>query len=129
MNGKLTLITPPDFYENSNTSILFINITEQEQDTVSKWLGSAKIEKDLNLYVYDGDTNASWFLYASNRCEHKYINMDHVNYITQALSGYILGKDGVYYRTSDVNLGAVLSHINHNRVDSVDIFLESILGD
>ena len=51
------------------------------------------------------------------------------NYITQALSGHILGKNGVYYRTSDVNLGAVLGHINTNKVDSIDIFLESILGD
>lgn len=129
MNGKITLITPPDFYENSNTSILFINITEQEQDTVSQWLGSSGLQQDLNLYVYDEDTNVSWFLYAASRCEYKYINLDHTNYITQALSGHILGKNGVYYLTSDVNLGAVLGHINTNKVDSIDIFLESILGD
>jgi hypothetical protein len=129
MQGRITLITPPDFYENSNFSLLFVNITEEEQDAVSHWLGSKEFTQDLNIYVYDGDTNASWFLYAANRCEYKYINMDHVNFITQTLGGYILGKSGVYYRTDDVNLGGVLSHINNNRVESVEIFLESILGD
>jgi len=63
-----------------------------------------------------------------NRCEYKYINIDCVNFITQALSGYALGKSDTYYQTTDKNLSAVYSHINGNRVDRVEDFLESILG-
>jgi hypothetical protein len=128
MQGKLTLITPPDFFENSNTSILFVHLTEQEQDAVSKWLYNNERVADMNLYVYTNEPNPAWFLYAMNRCEYKYINVDCVNLITQALCGYALSKSGTYYRTSNENIAGVYSHINSNRVNQVEEFLESILG-
>lgn len=128
MTGKITLITPPDIFENSNPSVLFVHITDEEQDVISRWLGSADFKTDINFYVYSGEPNAMWFLYAMNRCEHKYINIDCVNYITQALSGYALSKSGTFYKTQDENLAAVYSHINSNRVNQVEQFLESILG-
>jgi hypothetical protein len=128
MTGKITLITPPDIFENSNPSVLFVHITEEEQDIISRWLGKADFKTDINFYVYSGEPNAIWFLYALNRCEHKYINIDCVNYITQALSGYALSKSGIFYKTQDENLAAVYSHINSNRVSQVEQFLESILG-
>ena len=128
MTGKITLITPPDIFENSNTSVLFAHITDEEQDVISRCLGYADFNTDVNFYVYSGEPNAMWFLYAMNRCEHKYINIDFVNYITQSLSGYALSKSGTFYKTQDENLAAVYSHINSNRVTQVEQFLESILG-
>lgn len=128
MKGKITLITPPDIFENSNTSILLSHLTEEEQDAVSVWLSEHDIEEDLNLYAYSNEPNDVWFLYALNRCEYKYINIDGVNLITQALSGYMLSRGNVYYRTDNENLATVYSHINHNRVTDVKEFLESILG-
>jgi hypothetical protein len=128
MSGKITLITPPDIFENSNPSILFIHLTDEEQDVVSKWLAKMNLDIDLNFYVYGGESNVSWFLYALNRCEYKYINIDCVNYITQALSGYALTKNNVFYSTKDDNLVGVYSHINNNRVSNIEQFLESILG-
>ena len=129
MQGKITLITPPDIFENSNTSVLFSHITDEEQDTISKWLSTSDFNEDINFYVYSGETNVSWFLYAMNRCEYKYINIDCVNYITQALSGYALTRNGTFYKTVDENLASVYSHINSNRIDRVETFLKSILGD
>jgi len=129
VQGKITLISPPDIFENSNTSILFSHVTEEEQDAISQWLSTATFKQDVNFYIYSGEPNATWFLYASNRCEYKYINIDCVNYITQALSGYTLGKSGTYYKTTDDNLASVYSHINSNRVNRVEQFLESILGE
>ena len=128
MTGKITLITPPDFYENSNPSVLFAHISDQEQEVISRWLAKSDFTDNMNFYVYSGEVNVSWFLYAMNRCEYKYINIDCVNYITQALSGYALGKSDTYYKTKDTNLSAIYSHINGNRVDRVEDFLESILG-
>jgi len=128
MSGKITLITPPDFFENSNPSVLFIHISDEEQDVISKWLGQSDFKTDINFYVYAGETNVSWFLYALSRCEYKYINIDCVNFITQALSGYALGKSGTFYKTNNENLAGVYSHINSNRVSQVEQFLESILG-
>jgi hypothetical protein len=88
----------------------------------------ADLPYDLNLYAYTNEANPVWFLYALNRCEYKYINIDSVNLITQALAGYALSKSNVYYRTDNTNLAAVYSHINSNRVNQVEDFLESVLG-
>ena len=129
MQGKITLISPPDIFENSNTSILFSHVTEEEQDAISQWLSNATFKQDVNFYIYSCEPNDTWFLYASNRCEYKYINIDCVNYITQALGGYALSKSGTYYKTTDENLASVYSHINSNRVSQVEQFLESILGE
>jgi hypothetical protein len=128
MAGRITLITPPDFFENGNLSILFGHITAQEQDAISKWLYDANVKENLNLYVYTDEPNPSWFLYALNRCEHKYINADYVNLVTQSLIGYALTRNNVYYKTSNENLSSIYSHINSNRVEQVENFLESILG-
>jgi hypothetical protein len=128
MQGKITLITPPDFYETESDSVLFVHPTDEEQDAISIWLSKANITNNLNIYVYSGEPNVAWFLYALSRCEYKYINIDYVNYITQALSGYALGKADTFYKTEDVNLAAVYSHINANRVDNVETFLESIFS-
>jgi hypothetical protein len=103
-------------------------MTDEEQDAVSRWLSQADLQKDINLYVYTNEPNAVWFLYALNRCEYKYINIDGVNLISQALGGYALSKSNVYYKTDDTNLSAVYSHINSNRVSHVEEFLERILG-
>lgn len=129
MQGKITLITPPDIYENSNLSILFVHLTDEEQDAVSRWLSNNDILDDVNIYMYSGETDVAWFLYALSRCDYKYINIDCVNYITQSLSGYILGKNNTYYKTSDENIAAVYSHINSKSVTTVEQFLESILID
>jgi hypothetical protein len=129
MNGKITLITPPDFYETGNTSILLAHLTEEEQDAISQWLGKTDLKDNINIYFYNGEPNSTWILYAANRCEYKYINMDRVNYITQALSGYILSKTNFYYQTSDNELAEVYDHINTKRVENIEQFLESIFGD
>ena len=128
MKSKITLVTPPDIYENSNKSILLCHMTDDEQDAVSHWLSKTDINEDINLYAYSDEPNAVWFLYALNRTEYKYINIDCVNLITQALAGYALSKSNVYYKTDDTNLAAVYSHINSNRVERIEDFLESILG-
>ncbi len=127
MDGKITLITPPDIFENSNTSVLFVNLSESDQDTVSKWLASNSIKEDLNFYVYSGEPSVPWFLHALNRCEHKYIDLNNSNYVTDALSGYMLSKGGVYYKVDDENLAMVYSYINTNKITKIETFLERLL--
>ena len=129
MKGKVTLITPPDFYENLNLSVMFVHLRDQEQDAVSKWLYSKDLGYDLNLYVFDNETDLPLFFYALNRCEYKYLNLNNLNGITQALSGFALAKNNVYYKVDDANLASVYSHINNNRVNRVEDFLEGVLID
>ena len=47
--GKITLVTPPDFYENQNFSILMIGLSDSEQDKTSVWLGQSNITQDINI--------------------------------------------------------------------------------
>jgi hypothetical protein len=127
MQGKVTLISSPDFFENENDSVLFMNLSEEEQNIVSAWF--SKLTKNLNVYVYSGENDLPWLFYANNHCKHKYINLDTTNIITQALAGYILGKSDVYYKTSFVETAKIYSFINHNRVVTVEQFLEANLND
>ena len=124
--SKITLITPPDIFQNNNESILFMHLTDEEQDSVTEYLGDY-LDRDVNIYLYSGEENIDWIFYALSCSNHKYINIDCVNHITQALSGYILSKNDVYYKTS--NLAEVYSHISTKRVDDIKHFLESIFSD
>jgi hypothetical protein len=128
MQGSITLVTSPDVYENSNLSILFAHLDDLGQDTVSRWLKNRNLEEDINIYVYNGETDIGWFLHALSRCEYKYINVDGANDISQAIMGYVVGKNGVCYETGDENKAAVYKHINPNRVSTVDEFLERAFG-
>jgi hypothetical protein len=55
--------------------------------------------------------------------------MDHANYITQSLSGYILSNSNSCYSTANDDIAEVYSHINSGRVDSVTQFLQGIFGE
>lgn len=129
MKGKLTLITPPDIFENFNDSILFIHLNDADQDSVSKWLGATDFTQDINLYVYNGEPDVKWVLWALGQCRYKYIGLDDSNEITQALAGYILGKSNVFYKTTNENIAAVYRHINVNRISQIEHFLERALSD
>lgn len=127
MPGKITIISPPDFYENSNASILFVHITNKEQEIVGKWLSQYHFEENINFYIYNGEPNIPWLLWAAGRCTHKYINLDKTNEITAALGGYLLGKHGFYYGISDKNIAAVYNYINVGRLEKIEDFLKLAL--
>lgn len=126
MNGKLTFITSPDFYENGNISVFFIGLTEEEQEVISNWIGQKELQTNINLYVFDKDENTPWFLYALARSDYKYINLDNLNYLTQTLCGYVLSKSNVYYTTKNDFVYEVTGHINQNRLNDVTKFLEIV---
>jgi hypothetical protein len=128
MNGKITLITPPDIFENGNLSILLVNVNDKDQDAITKWLSESAFDQNVNIYFYSGEPNVPWFFHAIGCCEYKYIDLDNDNYITKALSGYVLGKSGFVYKTSDENLASVFSYINNDRVLRVEEFLERALS-
>jgi hypothetical protein len=122
MTGKITLITPPDIYQNDQESILFIDLTEIEQDLVSTWLGKANLS--LNIYFYQGETNIPWLLHSLSCSQYKYVNLNNMSPVISYLAGYILSKPGVCYSTTNVNVSELYSHINLNKVDDVIAFLE-----
>jgi hypothetical protein len=129
MSGKITLITPPDIYENDDTGILFIHLADSDQDHVSSWLSKINLSNDVNFYIYNGEHDIPWLLWAMGHCKYKFIDLDYVNNITQSLSGYILGRQGFYYKTQEENLAAIYAYISNRRVLAVEQFLEHIFND
>lgn len=126
MQGKITLITPPDIYENSNFSILFIGLSEEQQEKTSQWLGKKDDLPDCNFYYYQGENNPEWLLYAVNRSDIIFLNLDTDSAIINIMGSYILGKTGVCYTTKDENLKALISYINNQYVPNVEKFLEKV---
>lgn len=124
MEGKITLITPPDVFENDSVSVLFMHLSEADQEAVSEWLSKSSISDNINVYFYDHEIDLPWLFHAMARCEYRFINLDDTNHITKALSGYILGKKNTFYTVSDESLSAVYHYINQDRITNIELFLE-----
>jgi hypothetical protein len=128
MTVKITLITPPDVFENDTKSILLLNLTEKQQTAASDWLGSFKSQENLNIYFYQNEIDMPWILHAMAISKHKYIDLDGTRELSQYLSGYIIGKSNTYYSCFDQNVASVYNYINPNRVNGVVEFFERTLG-
>lgn len=129
MDGKITLITPPDFFENDSLSILLAYMTDEDQDFLSEWLKNNIGNKNLNIYFYNVEANIDWLLYATARCEFKFIDIDNCGENTKKILGYILGKTNVFYKTNDVNASLIYSHINQNKITNIEKFIEKVFND
>lgn len=129
MDGKITLITPPDIFENGNTSLLFVNLSETDQTNVSTYLANLSSKQNFNFYVYGQDNNLLWLMYAINRSNFVYIDFNSENLIVDRLGSYILSKNNVFYKTDNENLAAIYNHINQNRITNIETFLQKACND
>lgn len=128
MKGKITLITPPDIFENEGKSVLFIHLSEDDQEKVSNWLVNAEIDENINIYFYDHEIDIPWFLHAVAKADDVFIDLTELNYATKLLSGYLLGKKKVCYKTNDESTAAICHYINQNRITNIESFLERALN-
>jgi hypothetical protein len=129
MSSKITLITPPDIYENSNTSLLLIGLSDKGQDQASLWLGNNAKDINLNLYFYQGENTIPWLFYALSRANATFVDLDIDKAIINIMGSYILSKPSVYYTCKDENMKALMSHINNNFVPDVETFLKKVLDE
>lgn len=128
MQGKITLITPPDIFENESKSVLFMHLAESDQETVSQWLAKSNVSENINIYFYDGGIDITWLLHALSRSEYSYIDLDNLDEHTSLLAGYILGKKTVVYKTDNENTAAISHYINQSRITNIEIFLERVFN-
>lgn len=126
MQGKITLITPPDIFENESRSVLFIHLNDADQESVSQWFAKSDIDENLNLYVYDHEIDLPWLFHALGRCDTVFINLDGLNDVSKYLCGYLLGKKKVYYKTANESTAAIFHYINQNRITKIENFLERV---
>lgn len=127
--GKITLITPPDFYENENLSILLIGLNEEEQTSSTEWLGSAQLETNTNLYYYQDENSIEWLLYALARSDAVYVNADTNSFIVQTMLSYMIGKSHVYFSSIDEDKISLFSCISGHRVNNITEFLQGVFSE
>jgi len=127
MPAKITLITPPDIYQNDQESILFFDLTEKEQKDVVEWLQS--VDHSINIYFYSGEPNITWILHALSCSDYRYVNVNNMSAVTSYLVSYILSKQNVFYSVDDLNVAEIFSHINLNKVSDAIEFLKKVYSD
>jgi hypothetical protein len=123
MANNITLITSPDFFENSNKSIMVINIDPKESEEVNVYFEKFEQDFDVNLYVYTGEPYVPWLLHSLERSDFVYVNVDNLMGVTEPLIGYIISKSNVYYKTINVNTKEVFGYINRKSVGNITEFL------
>lgn len=128
MKNKITLITPPDFFENESPGILLIDINSSYQEQMTEFLTNSTYEKDLNIYFYMGENDPKWLLYALSKAKITYVDIDNLTQASKELQSYILGKATVFYSTHNPDLAQTLELINKNRVPDLSYFLENQFG-
>ena len=127
--SKITLITPPDFYENSNLSVLLIGFSDEQQDTASKWLGTNEFEKDLNLYYYQGEDTIEWLFYAIARADATYINADNPDPTVQQFVSYFVSRPKVLWSSDNEQRRHLLSFVSNRQVNTIEEFLEGVFSE
>ena len=123
---KITLITPPDIFQNDQPGVMFVDINQTEQEQVTTWF-SHSLKQCINLYFYQGEPNVPWLMHALSTVRAVYVNLDNWSTPTSYLCGYLLGKPHVYWSTTHGSIADVYQHINYNRVNTAVEFLERTL--
>lgn len=127
--NKITLITPPDYFENSNPSILLIGLNEEQQDQITVCLGNTDVSPDLNVYYYQDEDNLEWLLYALARSGATFVNGDCPNFTVQNLLSYILSRPNVYWTTKDGDIKKLFGYINGHYVNTIEDFFKGLLDE
>lgn len=126
MKNKITLITPPDYFENNSPSILLVDLDLNCQEQITEYLTNSDIDIDTNIYFYMGESDPKWLLYALGKCKIVFVSLDNLSPSVEELKSYILSKPSVYFTTQNAELAETLSIINQNRVPDFAFFLEHV---
>lgn len=126
MSKKINLISPPDTLHNNNFSFNLINTTPEEQEKVSMFLAKEPTNEELNIFVYNNESNPSWLLNTVNGKNNSYINLDNTSDISVQYISYLLSLSGTYYTTNDKNSKEIFSLVNNNFVKNINEFLDKI---
>jgi len=127
MTGKITLISPPDVFVNKSASIILVNITPGEQESVSNWFSEHPLGRELNIYFYNNEQNISWLVTAYNVAQYRYINIDNTADQSGVLTSYLLSLENSYYSTSGNDTFEIFKLLNTSKVDSVIGFLDKVV--
>jgi hypothetical protein len=127
--GKITLVTPPDYFENSNISILLVGFSQKDQEDTSVWLKENDQTLDINFYYYQGEDTIEWLLYALARADYTYINCESDSLIIQKLLTYMVSRPGVFWSSQSEDTVKILTCLSNKQVNTIEDFLKGIFSE
>ncbi len=145
--GQITLVTPPDFFQNQNKSFCLINFSKRDKDSFADQLNLYMPNEDVTVYLWD-DNNFSvtdsvdknspgyaayekewqhnqtnrdynWLLNACRESSTVILNMDYISKPLMIWSGYILTLSKTHFINSNEAEAKTLNVLNRNRTESV----------
>jgi hypothetical protein len=148
--GKITLVTPPDSFQNQNKSFCLINFSKKDKDSFADQLNQHMPNKDVNIYLWD-DNNFSmektdpnydacvkewehtqnnrdynWLLNVCQTADITILNMDNISKALMPWSGYILTLSKTHFINSDAAEAKTLSVLNRNRTESLSQLFQQL---
>ena len=145
--GQITLVTPPDFFQNQNKSFCLINFSKRDKHSFADQLNLYMPNEDVTVYLWD-DNNFSvtdsvdktdpsydayikewqhnqtnrdynWLLNACRESSTVVLNMDYISKPLMIWSGYILTLSKTHFINSNEAEAKTLNVLNRNRTESV----------
>lgn len=152
--GQITLVTPPDFFQNQNRSFCLINFSKRDKDSFADQLNKHMPDEDITVYLWD-DNNFSvtdsvekndpnyesylkewrhnqtnrdynWLLNACKVATTVILNMEYISKPLMVWSGYILTLSKTHFINGNESEAKTLSVLNRNRIESVPYLFQKL---
>lgn len=114
----LTLVTPPDYYHNSQFKSLIVNPSEEEKTTISDCLKYNDIS--ISVYLYDNSENIEWLLNVTNTANTVYINVDNSKDLSYYYLSYLVSQPNVTWKSDRVDY----SIINKDQARNINEYIQ-----
>lgn len=152
--GQITLVTPPDFFQNQNRSFCLINFSKRDKDSFADQLNKHMPDEDITVYLWD-DNNFSvtdsvekndpnyesylkewrhnqtnrdynWLLNACKVATTVILNMEYISKPLMVWSGYILTLSKTHFINGNESEAKILGVLNRNRIESVPYLFQKL---
>ena len=152
--GQITLVTPPDFFQNQNKSFCLINFSKRDKDSFADQLNKHMPDEDITVYLWD-DNNFSvtdsvekndpnyesylkewrhnqtnrdynWLLNACKVATTVILNMEYISKPLMIWSGYILTLSKTHFINGNESEAKTLGVLNRNRIESVPYLFQKL---
>ena len=153
--GTITMVTPPSFFQNQNTSFCLINLSQKDKDNFADQINKHFVSDDLTIYLWD-DNNFSgldsfssgdpeyekylenwkpnkkgrdytWLLNACRAATTVILNMDYSSNQMKVWSGYILTLAKTWFLNSNADDSASFGVLNRNKINNMQELFEKLI--
>lgn len=121
---NIKIVTAPDIVHGYDPSLLLICPTEDTKNHITRLLKD--VDTDLNIYIYEEDTEPEWLLAVVMLSDNIFVEVDQMPSSMKDLASYLLGFNKTFWLTKGENI--YYNKINSNRVWDIEPVVEKLLG-